>query len=576
MGGVRVNYIFLKLRFFLERLPTWLILLSILLINLAIFLPQSRLDPDSHHDGYMFAGAVAFSEGKIPNRDFFAQYGPLTPIIQGTWLKVMGLQLVNLRFLTAIFLSLISLILYLLIQPKVGKIVAFLVQLSWALSLPRLPLPPALPWSSVISTLVLLFCIYNFRLAHGTNRNSIYRLVITGIMLSLAPLLRIQIWLFVLLISLNWVYLFLKKRITRLMFLSLTLPIVIVSLIIFMLMYATHSLDSFILQCIKWPRQFYGNTYLPSTIFTKEGLIYWSTWYYYPFYYVLIRKVLFSKRYLANVTFSSFDKRKFFLVLILSGYTVITLSLYNADVHPKSYLNPLLQFQWLAQRSLLAFFYFLAFERVLRFFTDLLRRRVLGNYFEYLLSLSAISQLYPGSDPLHLWWISPILLATFFTDAQEFYSVRKLHLVKFRNYLLLTVTLSLIILCQYLSIPRVGFSVPILRNMSTTVLERNELQTKIRLISDMKKQYPNSRMIFDCHDGIFAVANGTYLVADENFVNWGPRFNRFTKSGDIVFLCRTENSKYQSNYPTNEFLLLQEVRLIDGSKFQVLQKKHNG
>ena len=86
------------------------------ILNLLILAPQARLDPDPHHDGVMFAAAVAVSEGKVPNRDVFAQYGPLAPVLHGQILKIFGNQLLNLRLATAVMLTITAVILFALLN----------------------------------------------------------------------------------------------------------------------------------------------------------------------------------------------------------------------------------------------------------------------------------------------------------------------------------------------------------------------------------------------------------------------------------------------------------------------------
>jgi hypothetical protein len=96
-----------------KRKSTSLISASLLwFIELSIYISQVRIEPNGIHDGIMFPGAVASSEGLIPNRDFFSQYGPITPILQGYWLKVFPVEIISLRILDAILLATIGLYLF--------------------------------------------------------------------------------------------------------------------------------------------------------------------------------------------------------------------------------------------------------------------------------------------------------------------------------------------------------------------------------------------------------------------------------------------------------------------------------
>ena len=87
----------------------------ITITNLIFFANISRFDPDPHHDGVMFTAALASALGKVPNREFFAQYGPLTPVLQGMWLDLTSPTLFNLRLLHAIILTISALLMFLII-----------------------------------------------------------------------------------------------------------------------------------------------------------------------------------------------------------------------------------------------------------------------------------------------------------------------------------------------------------------------------------------------------------------------------------------------------------------------------
>ena len=76
----------------------------------AVFLIQARLDPDVHHDGIAFTAALANSTGLKPNLDYFSQYGPVAPIVQGLFLDIFGARLIVLRILTALMLTIIALL----------------------------------------------------------------------------------------------------------------------------------------------------------------------------------------------------------------------------------------------------------------------------------------------------------------------------------------------------------------------------------------------------------------------------------------------------------------------------------
>ena len=72
-------------------------------IGLAFFLvqiPFARFAFDSHHDGYMLAAAIGVRDGGVIHRDVFTLYGPVTPLLQATWLLLPMGSALALRIVT--------------------------------------------------------------------------------------------------------------------------------------------------------------------------------------------------------------------------------------------------------------------------------------------------------------------------------------------------------------------------------------------------------------------------------------------------------------------------------------------
>jgi hypothetical protein len=189
------------------------------------------------------------------------------------------------------------------------------------------------------------------------------------------------------------------------------------------------------------------------------------------------------------------------------------------------------------------------------------------------LATSAIAQLYPGSDPLHLWWIAPVLLVTFFSPGNKIFSQYSIDARKLRGYLLYVSVLLTLILVQYLSIARVSFESSILHGMYSQAEVRNRIEPMLSSIIQTRRLYPNNELVFDCHDGLFSVADGTYLPRDKNFVNWSPEFNVVTTSGDIVVVCSLDSVRLHSRYPYEEFSIIHQIPVGPDSLFSVLQRK---
>ena len=544
------------------------------LLDLIIFIPQAKLDPDPHHDGIMFAAAVGVAEGKVPNRDVFAQYGPLPPILQAQVLKVFGFNLLNLRIATGILLTLTAILVFIFLRNQIGFKYAFLIQLLWVMSYPKLPLPPLMPWASVICTLLILISLYCWKSASSKNSQSLRAKVLlfaSGFTISLAIFARIQLLFFVFAISCILVTQLFKSKnrkpeTTYFLFGSLLMALVSLSWLI-----QNSALQDFIEQCITWPRKHYGEAYLPTTILTKDGFIYWATWYYYPLFYLVLHFYFgnFQNKFRFRLV-----QRKFQLLNIWFFTPIIAISLSllgTSEVTNKSYLNPLLQGQWIIEKLPLSLFYFLATLSFMKIISHLIFKNKEYDYFDVAIITAAIAQLYPGSDPIHLWWITPILLVTIlprFIGSEVISNNRRSGFSILLVFCLLFSSMNLI---QLLSRDRAEFSTDsVLTGMQAPSDEARFVGRSLQLIASLSSK---NDILFDCSDGLYAAADGRYLPKDRYFVNWGP--DRVTNIGDysIIFICRMSKEEMLSKYPSQDYQILKKISSSSGRENYILQDR---
>lgn len=542
------------------------------LLDLFILMPQARFDPDPHHDGVMFAAAVGVAEGKIPNRDVFAQYGPLAPILQAQVLKVFGVNLLNLRVATGVLLTITALLVFVFLRNQIGYKFAFLIQFLWVMSYPKLPLPPLMPWASVICTLLMLISLYCWKSASSNTSQSLRAkvlYVVAGIAISLAVFVRIQLLFFVFAISCILIAQIVKDKNRKLESLYFVFGSLLFALISLTWLVQNSALQDFIEQCITWPRKFYGESYLPTTIFTKDGFIYWSTWYYYPMFYLLL--VL----YIRNFKFRSGNnliKSKFqvlFSWIFAFIMALIFAVLSTVEVKNKSYLNPLLQGQWIIEKLPLCLFYFAATLGFIKIFGYLNPKNRECDYFEILIIAAALAQLYPGSDPIHLWWITPILLVTIIPRFIKTEIYATIGGRKFSFLLVFFLFISSLNLIQFHSKDRVAFPHDsILVGMQAPADEAKFVGRSLHLIASLSS---SNDILFDCSDGLYAVAGGRYLANDRYFVNWGPA--RLVKSSDysIIFVCRMSKEQMLSKYPSKDYQILEKLSSLSGRENYFLQ-----
>ena len=124
----------------------------------------SLLGMDLHHDGVMFKAAADVAAGKWVFSGTFCQYGLLSPLLQGAFLKIFGTELAVLKLLTAAFYAGIAVLCDLLWRRFLTPLFRA-VQLLMFFSLAPYLLVPFHIWSSVYALFFMLLAAEFFLLA---------------------------------------------------------------------------------------------------------------------------------------------------------------------------------------------------------------------------------------------------------------------------------------------------------------------------------------------------------------------------------------------------------------------------
>ena len=136
----------------------WLLPLALFAIALVVIGARARQHLDFNHDGTIFKASLDVMAGKIPCRDTFFSYGPLTVWLQASALKLFGPTLLTLRLLTAFFDAIALALLAMLTARLVPRGLAFLFGLLW-LGLAPCWVEIYIPWSSVYAMTTQLGCL---------------------------------------------------------------------------------------------------------------------------------------------------------------------------------------------------------------------------------------------------------------------------------------------------------------------------------------------------------------------------------------------------------------------------------
>ena len=486
-------------------------------------------EPDPHHDGVMFAAAVAVSQGGLPNRDAFAQYGPVTPLLQGVWLSLTSPTVLNMRRLSVIFIVAVSVLMYYLLKKVVSRSHAFLLNAAWVFTGPF-----GLPWSSLVTTALSLALIALIGSAtspgRSTRKQAIY-LSIAGVICAIGIFTRIHF----ILIALS-VFLFLKFRSSLLNrsglnYFDISFLLSLVSIV--SIMGYLKLLNPYIQQCIIWA---FGR-YSTAPELSKSLLI--------DFLWIpTIASVFLTMLVLIGFSGKSqslIGKTFSFLLILSVALTSILTSRLTRTGEPTP-RNPRILLIDGSQKFLYGVGYSaITFLVILTIYFFVKQKKSLQNYPPAVwIAVAALGQLYPFFDPHHVWFISPILIVAVVTLADLCkFPYQELIQSGLRPLLTIIVIALLAQLGLNASQSRYHYSSPQMLGMSS--IWRSADETDRTLLALNRSAIPDS-VHFDCADGLFAVANGKYLASSPMFVTWGPSIKNTTKARQL-FACYLDDKQ---------------------------------
>ena len=489
-------------------------------------------EPDQHHDGVMFAAAVAVSQGDLPNRDVFAQYGPVTPLLQGLWLSLTSPTVLNMRRLSVIFVITISVLMYYLLKKVVSRSLAILLNAAWVFTGPF-----GLPWSSLVTTalsLALIALISNATSSAQSARKQAMHLSIAGLICAIGIFTRIHF----IVIALS-VFLFLKFRTgvrDKLKLNNFDISFLVTLFSIVLIMGYFKLLNSYIEQCIFWA---FGR-YSTAPELSKSLLI--------DFFWIpIIASVFLVMLFLVGFSgkSKSFIGKSFPLLLILLVALTSVVASRLTRTGEQTLRNPRILLIDGSQKFLYGVGYSaITFLIILAVYFFIKQKMSLQKYPPAVwVAVAALAQLYPFFDPHHVWFISPILIVAVVTLANlcEF-SFQESIQTGLRPFLTILVVVLLAQLGLNASQSRYHYSSPQMHGMSSIWQSADEIDRTLLALN--KSAIPNS-VQFECADGLFAVANGKYLASSHMFVTWGPAIESTTESKQL-FACYLDVNQIDS------------------------------
>jgi hypothetical protein len=471
--------------------------ISLFLVFLAAHIVRIPFDPNPHHDGLMYTAAVASSRGLVTHRDFFSQYGPLTPFVHGLWFNVAPNTILSLRFFNALLLSLSAFLIFQILKLKTGSKSAFLIALIWSASSPEI-LPAGLPWPTVVSSFILLITIYSAE--HSKKDLSASAIYLLGGMIALSTFTRLHNLSIPVLVVIFGL-LTKQYRVIR----DFTLGYVGVISCAAVLLHSNSALSPYIQQSIVWPLSGHaGSTYGTRALIINALLLLQ-----FPFFAGLLW--LASKLPLKNCFFLC----AFFVFVLFSAYSysrrIPEIPTADRSFAKFEYLSSFIAQQTLQMMmyGLMAICVFLMIKTTFRN-TLLTKNRIIVMS----VSLGSLFQLYPSPDAYHIWWIAPLL----------FVALPKESVSSIRDFIKLPLLVAILIVnvfhnAQVISVDRSRYQSSVYSGMYG-----NEIEVDKALVAIQSRVGQRSAH-FECSDGVFAANTHGYLANDVLYVNWPKRVN---------------------------------------------------
>lgn len=499
-------------------------MLVVFAIGAIAIILRYRWDPDPHHDGIMFTAAVGFNDGLRPNVDFFAQYGPLSAVLQGLGLQVFGVTLFGLRFFSAVLLIFAGAMFAFRAFQFFGLKFACFLWICWSLTGPM-----GLPWSSVISTfLIVLVLFVSFKCQDQVVRFQPFVFLFVSQLLIIGTLIRIHLVVIVVLIALTLITK--RSSLPR----GLTIKWVTLSLsnvaVLLFLLDLFNILGAYFDQSFVWAISHYSTPAL--TLTYLSGLI----------WFVVI-PLAFLVLFLMLNRVSSLPSIYRYLVLI-SSLSILASFL----VYANSYTNEAAESLFDPRYFMIEFFRrlslildyipvtLLILVILLQVFKGrkIIQQDSFTNLILFAVGLGTLAQLYPLFDPWHLWLISPVIilcLVLLLTDTK----IQAPHSNSIA-YIAAVVTLALgVNFISGLRSQTYEFESIVLSGMTSSREDAPALDNTMLALE--KANIESQGVRFLCTDGLYASATQEYLSRGPYFVDWDLDESVLDPQIQFIFVC---------------------------------------
>lgn len=497
----------------------------IFMLGGVLFFITAPLQADPHHDGVILAPALAFSENLPVHSGAFSQYGPLSPITSGLWLKLTEPNLISLRYFAALQALILSFGLFMVLRELTSLKLAQLITMLWifASGIWATRFPGALmAWPSLLSTLFLIFgLLLSIKGVTGAASRSSHNLALAGFLIATAGFARAQSWAIAGAIGLTLIFTS-AKSFKKLMFLCLGYALGFGLMFGYLLF--NGALEQWWLQSIYWPTQIYpalgqGNNYnrFQAILYIVEAIL------------------LLLLVYIASQIYKRYSGKHATIFVVAATFMSLMIGFYIPTIENLPIRYRVL-FGEPFERILVSPYYLSAVLAIWIIYQQLRKTRIDRNP-KYFLAATfgviSLIQLYPQSDIMHLWWIAPLLLPSLAIFVSHLKVTSNMLPIVFERSILVFSVIGIVLGLNFSLSDWKEFKNPVMKGTYAATVKVDGLVVYNEIIQSAVPK----KSSFDCPDGIYSVLNGKYLPVDEWYVNWGFPKEITPKLGEVRFIC---------------------------------------
>ena len=505
-----------------------------------LYLLIGRFGFDPHHQGIMLAAANAQANGLLPFKNYLAMYGPFVSLAQSLGVSLFGPDVISIIIISVLVLSLGFTLLWYLVSSLYGRVAA---NITLALTIASTPFfrtfYTILPWNSDFILFFQVLLIHQiFRLIQiGQYKKAQLNEMVVAVLLAMILWSRLTVGILtVLAILTSFLVLGMKKELK-----NIFIYFIVGNLLGIIYLVYTGSVNDFIFQYISFPRSIFVNT----LGFNGFVLIIKLFVLYLPISLVIFVFLTDSRR--KKSKFPSSVQRVSTLV-----FALIEISLLMA----LGKINLLVGWQLLH--------WVIAILFLIGPVLGLLKRVIAREYVGFSLmekkesaficvALASLAQIFPISDPYHLWW--SLVPATGVTIG---WVIKGNSFSELKKVCSLGVLIVLCIFSLFEIESRVNSDwvlAPNIRPVSGLYVSSSQADTLIplfELASKFQDEAGDKTVLNMCGDGVYASIGRDQSFQSPFFISWpgieieldNPRVQAFIRlKQPIIFACNFLNNK---------------------------------